>query len=71
MKHFSDPTIRYDLWLRIQDLAEEILALTHEWRDSDPELKQIDLVSEEDPPNYDTSFRDDPSGDDEDEDITF
>lgn len=42
MTRMSPVVHRHDLWLRLRDLAEEILTLTDEWRTHDPELEEID-----------------------------
>lgn len=46
MTRWSPVLHRHDLYLKIRDLAEELLALADEWRDHDPELCEIDIALE-------------------------
>ncbi len=56
MTRFSPVVHRHDLWHRIRDLAEEIVALTDEWRQHDPELQEIDQALDAERATYEITF---------------
>ncbi len=70
MTGFSPVVHRHDTWLKLRDLAEEILTLTDEWREHDPELEEIDQVLEQEPEDREPCARRDDDAPQED-DITW
>jgi len=59
MTGFSPVVHRHDTWLRLRDLAQEILVLTDEWREHDPDLHEIDLALEQGPEDREPCARSD------------